>query len=73
MRGCGFVGCASHRFNLAVQDFNSRLCHHINRVQSLMKNLITLISALHLRQLTLRNSINIAKNKSGKRAIGSLK
>lgn len=36
---CGFVGCASHRFNLAVKDLMSDKSDIINNVRELMKKL----------------------------------
>lgn len=47
-----FVGCASHRFNLAVQDIYADSQSIIAKVNTLMKKLRTPICAAKLRQRT---------------------
>ncbi len=50
--GCNFIGCASHRFNLAVKDY---LVHHselIDKVSVIMKKLRSPVAAAKLRKLT---------------------
>eukprot|EP00171_Calliarthron_tuberculosum_P021824 IDg21824t1 len=52
LAGTYFVGCASHRFNLAVHDLASDSQHIINKVQSLMRKLKHPIPAAKLRKFT---------------------
>lgn len=47
-----FIGCASHRFNLAVQRYLSQYEAIISDINQLMKSLFTLKRAGKLRQLT---------------------
>lgn len=50
--GLNFVGCASHRFNLAVKDILKRYEHSIGMIQTLMKKLSFQIPAAKLRMHT---------------------
>ena len=50
--GVGFIGCASHRFNLAVQDILVQHDDIITIVNDLMKKLRNLVPAAKLRQFT---------------------
>ena len=48
---CHYIGCASHRFNLAVQDLMTPYREVIDKVNSLMKKLQNLIPAAKLRRI----------------------
>ena len=50
--GCPFVGCASHRFNLAVQDYINEHSTEVQMVNDLMKKFKYLIPAAKLRKHT---------------------
>jgi hypothetical protein len=50
---CYFVGCSSHRFNLAVQDFLKSYADLLDNLNSLMAKLKNLIPAGKLRKHTL--------------------
>lgn len=50
--GCGFVGCASHRFNLAVKDLIGQEWALVEVVQKVMLKLRNLIPAAKLRRHT---------------------
>ena len=49
---CFFVGCASHRLNLAIQDLMKPYKDVINKLQKLMCQLKNLVPAAKLRRLT---------------------
>ena len=50
--GIPFIGCASHRFNLAVKDILEDNQLIISKVQSIMRKLSYQIPAANLRQFT---------------------
>ena len=50
--GASFIGCASHRFNLAMKDMIANYEEHIEKVQIIMKKLRSLIPAAKLRKHT---------------------
>lgn len=50
--GCGFIGCASHRFNLAVKDLAAASHGIVTKVHTLMGKLRFLIAAAKLRSIT---------------------
>ena len=50
--GCSFIGCASHRFNLAVKEYMLTYEEKLDDIQSLMKKLLNLKIAGALRRKT---------------------
>lgn len=52
LAGCPFIGCASHRFNLAMKDIISEYRDEITKVNDLMKKLSYQIPAAKLRRFT---------------------
>lgn len=52
MVDCGFVGCCSHRFNLAVQDILKGAEETLNKLNTLMRKFKYLIPAAKLRKHT---------------------
>ncbi|RLN91217.1 hypothetical protein BBJ28_00018106 [Nothophytophthora sp. Chile5] len=47
-----FIGCASHRFNLAMNDYLSKKTDLLNKIHALMKGFSTLKGRAVLRQVT---------------------
>ena len=52
--GCSFIGCASHRFNLAVKEYMLTYEEKLDDIQSLMKKLLNLHQKCARRSKTLR-------------------
>lgn len=50
--GCRFIGCASHRFNLAVKDILSQNEDIVMLIRALIVRLRNLIPSAKLRKLT---------------------
>lgn len=59
---CPFIGCASHRFNLAVQEFFSKYDESLESIHNLMKQLKTLKNGGALRTKT--DILPILRNKT---------
>lgn len=57
------IGCASHKFNLAVQDFLTTFRHQIDSINNLMSNLKNVKVAGRLRQHTTLEPITLNRTR----------